>query len=676
MFVLKTIKKAIKSTYFYQNKLARNYYLQRNFMLSKLLDEEKYTDRKIIYCVKSKTEQFNKMFEQIKISIDPTKRFQVWIDTGLYFVRLNSMTDNQPPMYGTIIDSSLEELIQKMEQYDNEESNNIKQLLMGVEDYVERVVAYLKKYRDKFDIESAEYKNICSSIIVFMNMKNKVAQNLEEAFQRILFWQSIFWQSQHVLMGLGRLDKLLHRFLGVKSENAENLIIEFFDALHKYFSFKSSGKLLGDTGQIIELGGIEPDGSYFCNKLTYGFIYALMAHPLPDPKILLRVSDKMPDDLLQLAIQCNVKGIGCPLLSNDDIVIPAIEKFGYSHSDACDYVTSACWEPLIYGKSLEKNNITVLNYAESVHLMCIDDKLQDCRTEEDILNLYFLYLDKTLKKVIDKLNGMVWEEDPLMSLFVENCFISGKDISKGGAKYNNYGVLGVGLANAVNSLLNLKYIVLKGEFSFKDAINLCVNNYTDNEKLKILVENSSYFGRENDEVVQLVKTITDHVYCALLKYNNKFGGKVKLGLSASNYVETGAETGATFDGRRNGDPLAVHISAPAGVAYTELINFASKLSYDGIASNGNVVDFFISPVLVTQNMNKFVNFIKVSIRKGFFQIQMNVLSSVTLIDAKKHPKKYPNLIVRVWGFSAYFNDLPDNYKELLIKRAQESEMAG
>lgn len=676
MFVLKIVKKAIKSTHFYQNRLARNYYLQRSFMLSKLLPEEKYTDRRVIYYTKSKTEQFNEMFEKIKISIDPTKRFQTWIDTGLYFVRLNPMTDNQPPMYGTIIDSSLEELIQKMGQYDNEESNNIKRLLMGVENYIDRVVICLEEYKVKFDTESTEYKNICSSIIIFRNMKNEAAQTMEEAFQRILFWQSMFWQSQHVLMGLGRLDKLLHRFLGIGAEDVESLIIEFFDALHKYFSFKSSGKLLGDTGQIIELGGIEPDGSYYCNELTYHFIHALMSHPLPDPKILLRVSNKMPDDLLQLAIECNAKGIGCPLLSNDDIVIPAIEKFGYSHSDACDYVTSACWEPLIYGKSLEKNNITVLNYAEPAHLMCVDGKLKECKTEEDILNLYFLYLDKTLKQVIDKLNGMVWEEDPLMSLFVENCFISGKDISKGGAKYNNYGVLGVGLANAVNSLLNLKYIILKGEFSFEDAINLCANNYANNEKLKILVENSNYFGRENDEGIQLIKTITGHVYCVLSKYNNQFGGKVKIGLSASNYVETGEETGATFDGRRNGAPLAVHISAPAGVAYTELINFASKLCYDGIASNGNVVDFFVSPVLVTQNMDKFVDFIKIAIQKGFFQIQLNVLSSFTLMEAKRYPEKYPNLIVRVWGFSAYFNDLPDNYKELLIKRAQESEMAG
>ena len=69
----------------------------------------------------------------------------------------------------------------------------------------------------------------------------------------------------------------------------------------------------------------------------------------------------MPQNLLVLALECNATGIGSPLLSNDDIVIPALEKFGYVHEDACNYVTSACWEPLAYGKSLEKNNILDIN---------------------------------------------------------------------------------------------------------------------------------------------------------------------------------------------------------------------------------------------------------------------------------------------------------------------------
>ena len=81
----------------------------------------------------------------------------------------------------------------------------------------------------------------------------------------------------------------------------------------------------------------------------------------------------------------------------------------------------------------------------------------------------------------------------------------------------------------------------------------------------------------------------------------------------------------------------------------------------------------IQPTLITDNLDKFVAFISAAIRIGFFQMQFNVLTYEQLVDAKKYPEKYPDLIVRVWGFSAYFNDLPDSYKDVLISRAKEGE---
>ena len=151
------------------------------------------------------------------------------------------------------------------------------------------------------------------------------------------------------------------------------------------------------------------------------------------------------------------------------------------------------------------------------------------------------------------------------------------------------------------------------------------------------------------------------------------GGKVKSGLSSPNYIAQGSNTDSTFDGRKDGEPLSVHISATDTVAYTELVSFASQLHYKGGASNGNVVDFFVTPDFIKSNFDKFKLFIKMSIIKGFFQMQMNVVSSETLQKAKANPDKYPNLIVRVWGFSAYFKDLPEEYQDVLLKRALLNE---
>ena len=155
---------------------------------------------------------------------------------------------------------------------------------------------------------------------------------------------------------------------------------------------------------------------------------------------------------------------------------------------------------------------------------------------------------------------------------------------------------------------------------------------------------------------------------------NKFGGEIKFGFSAPTYIMQSIDAPASFDGRKNGEPFGVHISSDkASVPYTELIQFATKLKYDGHRFNGNVIDFMITPNFIEDNFDKMVDFIILSISLGFFQMQMNVTSSDILIKAKANPREYENLIVRVWGFSAYFIDLPDNYKDLLIERALKNE---
>jgi formate C-acetyltransferase len=159
----------------------------------------------------------------------------------------------------------------------------------------------------------------------------------------------------------------------------------------------------------------------------------------------------------------------------------------------------------------------------------------------------------------------------------------------------------------------------------------------------------------------------------LIKYKNKFGGDYKFGLSSPSYVNGSIYSEASLDGRKKNTPYNVHISSTGQTAYTELINFASNLDYSINKYNANVVDFIVSPNIIDNNYEKFVDFLMISLQSNFFEIQMNVVSSKTLIEAKNNPELFPNLIVRVWGFSAYFNDLPLEYKDVLISRALDCE---
>lgn len=190
-------------------------------------------------------------------------------------------------------------------------------------------------------------------------------------------------------------------------------------------------------------------------------------------------------------------------------------------------------------------------------------------------------------------------------------------------------------------------------------------NKLKNQKIK--------YGTDSEEVIEISNEIIKYATKILDQNKNPLGGKYKFGLSAPTYIDESVNFPASFDGRKKGEPFGVHISSDLSNGYTELIQFASKLDYGENRFNGNVVDFIVSPIFIENNFSKFVDFLLLSVKSGFFEMQMNVVSSKKLIEARKNPDKFPNLIVRVWGFSAYFRDLPDEYKDYLIERALKSE---
>ena len=464
------------------------------------------------------------------------------------------------------------------------------------------------------------------------------------------------------------MDKVLAKY--PIPEDAEELICGFLKTLHCEYTFKS-GVLRGDTGQIILLGGLDENGEYFCNEYTKLFIKCIEKIHLPDPKLLLRCSKNMPKELMDLSMECNATGIGSPLFSNDDIVIPKLIDFGYEANDAYNYGVSACWEPLSIGNSLEQNNLANVEYGSCMHQVLVDEKLSYCSTFDDVLNVFYKKLEGNSIQIKTGLDRIVWEDDPLLSLMMG----LKTDIAEGGAKYNDYGILSVGMSAAVNSLLNIKKFVFEEhKYTLKDVQKIVLDNYQDSaDDFALFSENANGYGTESDEAISLTNKIIAKTETFFKDYRNKFGGKVKFGLSSPGYLMIGQNCGATLDGRKAGEAFQTHISRDKGEPLTEIMNFESKLKFTGTSANANVLDVMVPSSLLKDNVDKFATYMMAGIKSGIFQLQMNVLSYAQLVDAKAHPEKYPNLIVRVWGFSAYFNDLPEEYKDHLINRAKQME---
>lgn len=622
---------------------------------------------------KTKSYSLLHLLSNVDIKVNDNDYFFYSIDVFKTWYCQDRLMVNSTLDYSRILDNSVSSLYMRdgSDGFVKENNRSVDAILK----YIDRSVSYLRKNK---------VKNATKIENNLLQMKSEKCQSFEEGLQRILFINQILWQTEHRLVGLGRLDKTLHNLYysdlnsgALTKDEAKKLIKEFLLSLHKYYWFKSDA-LMGDTGQIIILGGNEPNGTYFYNDLTYLFIDAVKELQNPDPKVLLRVGRNIPNDLMETALNCIQTGIGCPLLSNDEEVIPRMINFGYEEKDAYQYVTSACWEPLVPAVAHEQNNIGLINFLLPFDLLSEKEGYSQFDSFDKLMEGYFRHLDGHIWFVGTLLDSIVWEKDPLVSMFTEPCRRGHKDISEGGGKYNNYGVLSVAMANTVNALFNIKkYVFEEKRYTLSELDFYRRNNFRGHEDVHLLLKNSSHiFGSDSKEAIELTNLIFERANKSVEIYRNRFGGKAKFGLSSPGYIQASENYPASFDGRKAGEPFAVHISADGDSAFTELMQFASKLNYDNARFNGNVVDFFVSPNFIQNNFEKFISFLKTSLDIGVFQTQLNVVSSQTLIAAREHPENFPNLIVRVWGFSAYYIELPDSYKDYLIERALESERAG
>ena len=552
--------------------------------------------------------------------------------------------------------------------------------LDGIELFIYRIVKKLRNSNHKDRAKFARY---------FENMIDAPAEHFEEALQRILFYNQVLWQTGHSSISLGRLDKILEDFYFddlnsgfITQEEVYKIIKSFLKTLHSYQWYKSDA-FMGDTGQVIVLGGKYEDEYgeyYFYNDLTYMFLRAIGELKLYEPKIILRISNETPRDLMELALGTINKGISNIIFSNDEIVIDKMVEFGYDKEDATNYSISSYYEPSTVGKGLEQNNLACISFLKPLNEFLDNETPQVLDMIDnygELFNSYKYYLKKEVDSLIETLDDIEWNEDPLLSLFTDDCNDNQLDISKGGAKYNHYGITTIALENTVNSLYNIKRLVFDDrKYTLNDLNKMRKNNFKKDKYhgvYNILMNMKPCFGMDDEEIINITNDVILLLEDCLKDYTNEFGGKIKFGLTNSSHMFLDDEISASFDGRKNGGPFNQYISLDTDKDFTEILRFASKIDMDRCKFNGNVIDLIFAPNFIKNHFDELTDFLISSIKSGFFQMQINVVSSKTLIEAKEEPETHPNLIVKFCGFSTYFNDLPKEYQVLLINRALKNE---
>jgi len=623
---------------------------------------------------------FHELCQHMDITLE-TKRYIYFFD---FDFRFSTSIANITPDYSKILNQGINALSYDEADCTNTFCRRYNSVVSDLVLLINRIIDHLKKQQalseeDAAPIPNSRYTE--KQIQWFENMKTIKAESFGEALQRILFLNQLIWQTGGRLVGLNRLDMLLYPYYEkdisqgrFTKEKGLLMVKEFLRILHEHYWFKSN-ELLGDTGQVIILGGADAKGNYTDNDLTYLFLEAVRECQLSDPKLVLRTNARMPRKLMEEAVRCMETGIGSPLLSNDDVIIPKLTAFGVDQEDAYAYTTSACWEPLIGGRSSSMNNQNSLVYVKALNALLKEEALKRLNSFETLKERFWSYLRREVIKCERNIYRQVFRRNTLYSVFIDGCKNNKKDIVDGGAVYHHVGMTTVGLGNVVNALLNIKkYVFEEQKYSLVDVKKMCIMGY-DNypEAVKLLSVNDKKYGQDDEEVIALSNEIERYVSSLTENFRTPIGGKLKFGVSSPSYLTDGERVEASFDGRKKGDPFIVHISNENTSSYTELINFAAALDYKDNRFNGNVVDFMVSPSFMEENFDKFVTLLMQGTQVGYFQLQTNVISSDILKEAKQSPDKFPNLIVRVWGFSAYFVELPESYQDLLIRRALQGE---
>ncbi len=508
----------------------------------------------------------------------------------------------------------------------------------------------------------------------------KAPETLLEALQFLRLVHYCLWCSFNYHNTLGRFDQYLYPYYQkdiaagrLTDETALELIEEFFISCNKD-SDLYTGMQQGDNGQSMVLGGLNPDGKESYNALSDLCLRASLELKLIDPKINLRVNKNTPLELYEKGTKLTQQGLGFPQYANDDVVIPALLHWGYEKEDAYNYVVAACWEFIIPGKGTDVPNLNTMSFVRTITETL--DGLKDCGTFDEYLNLVCRSIDEQADKLMQQVSDIYMEPAPLMSLMMENCVETGKDVSKGN-RYNNYGFHGAGLSTAVDSLAAIrKYVFEDKTIPAEQMVQMCRENFKGHEEIQNMLRyEAPKMGNDDERTDELAVKLLNRFADALEGHHNDKGGIFRAGTgSAMYYVWDARDTIATPDGRRAGEELACNYSPSLfmrSVGPISILKSFAKPDLQRVANGGPLtIELTDSMFRNDESIRKVAMFVKSFLDMGGHQIQINAVNKEKLLDAKKHPENYRNLIVRVWGWSGYFVELDECYQNHIIKRME------
>ena len=570
-----------------------------------------------------------------------------------------------------------------------------------------------KETDEKRKAELMEMSRICAKV------PYEPAGSFWEAVQSVWFIQLILQiESNGHSLSYGRFDQYMYPYYikdikegKMKKEDALELLTCLWIKTLTINKVRSQSHTLSSAGspmyQNVTIGGQTTDKKDAVNELSFAVLQSVAQTRLTQPNLTVRYHANIDKYFFDECIEVMKLGFGMPALNNDEIIIPSFINWGVKEDDAYNYSAIGCVETAVPGKwGYRCTGMSYINFPRV--LLCAMNNgvdmtsgkrftkgygyFTDMETYDELLSAW----DKTVREmtrysvIVENAIDKASERDVpdiLCSALTDDCIGRGKTIKEGGAVYDFLSGLQVGIADMADSLAAIKKLVYEEKKITRQQLwNAILDDFQSPEGKKIqemLINDAPKYGNDNDYVDNLVVEAYDSYLDEIKKYPNtryhrgpiggiRYGGTSSISAN----VGQGMGTMATPNGRNAHEPLAEGCS-PAHNADkngpTAVFKSVSKLPTEKI-TGGVLLNQKMTPQMLSTEENK--QKLEMLIRAFFnrlhgYHVQYNIVSRDTLLDAQIHPEKHKDLIVRVAGYSAFFNVLSRKTQDDIIGRTEQ-----
>ena len=594
------------------------------------------------------------------------------------------------PSYDTLLDLGLDGVLEKVRRYKavNAHDAGTQDLYEAWEILVIGMSEYLMQYADEAarlaktdtDPEQKRYHQQIAENCAFV--AHKKPQTLYQAVQ--LMWCLSLWDWVDCL---GRVDQYLYPFY--KRAGTEPDVIDAEDAIVSIMF-----KLWENGAHNATLSGCGKDGGDATNELTFLFLQVLRRIREVYPRMAVRIREDADPKLLRLIVQMWSEGMCDPSIVSDTLVIPALQRLGVTLEDARNYATLGCQEIEVPGKCDLGCEDGIFNVAKAFEIAMRGGKSTKSDRQIGAKTKTFLECE-TFEEVYDSFEQQLWHFLPIFTficdrgqeeraanhakllkgIFTDGCLEKGIPHDAGGPIYN-YGVVETaGVPPVADAMTAIKKLVFEEKKISKEQLQQALDaNFEGFEKIRQMLLNlAPKFGNDDDEADAMACRVLDTFWDELAKYRSVRGGPYTGACSLlSAGVTFGAQMGAMADGRFAGEPLGNTMGPRPGAdkrGLTAMLASVAKLPlHKGVG--GTTLNVLLPQKFLAdeQRRDAVAQTLRHYMRSGGQLAQITSADLEDLHDAKRHPERHGDLIVRVGGFSTRFVQLSDELQDEIISR--------